>query len=464
MGTVQITWEGNLREIATHFGRFRRGIARDVRVEDATRLMAAYPGFRVKGIKQGGHLEALARTGQHIAVIRNRGFGDVIACAYFLAYPLAYAHPKTKVDFYSDLLYTPIVEQFPFLNQVFGDVKSNFSRYDGTVDLCWVPEREDRRNEKVRTEIFGRYAGSLANYKYDFLEFPSELKMKGQAILEKGGRDSNRSLVGIQTTSASPVRVYPFDYLGDLIQGLVNEGFEVALFGQDHWNYKLNQWNGDHLLNFIDRTTLLECACAMELCDYFIAPDSGLLHLASIFGIPTLALFGNIKPENRIKYYPNTVALYPEFELDCIPCGDVHNPCPECSNLSGSYRSGRCMYLLTPERVLRTFLDFIEGKGKYVRRIARITNIHCPFCNSPGKIENSIQGKWFSEIYEKRVDFYRCLSCSSIYSDPRMLTVDYEEEYFSGGAGKFSGDYFTPGKQEYHKRMASEVLSIYKSH
>lgn len=454
---VEIAWCGTRKEVKTRFGRFIRNRSQMVELKLAHYLVQNYPGFHILG-GSPSLVEEIARRGSRIAVIRNRGLGDVISTIFFLVLPLKRGNEKNEIDLFTDPPFVSLFRQVPFLDNVFA-IPGDYRRYDAVVDMCWVPERQDPKNKKVRPEIFAKPAGELADFNFDFWELPDKWKEKGKVLLEKKDRDFSRPLIGMQMTSASPIRVYPYDYLSDLFSIFIKEGFDFAMLGIDNWGWKLDQWNGDHLLNFVNQTSLEEVASIVSLCDYFIAPDSGLLHLASVFGIPTLALFGNILPENRIKYYPRTEVLFPKGELDCIPCGDVNDPCPACTGLMESRKSGMCMHLLTPNRVFDKFLDSVVKESSWGKKKSE-KKILCPFCSSEGTLINIIQGRWFSEFYEEPVHFFKCNSCKSIFSNPDLEPVSYEEEYWTK-EGQFAGDYFLPKKQEFHSRSFQTVSKLF---
>jgi len=511
---IEIVYTGVKRGIKTSVGRFKRGNAKRVTVSDAKHLMDNYEGFTCHALP--GKLKAAAMVGSRLAIMRNGGLGDVIAVAYFLALPLKKAHKDNYVAFGCLPQYADVMKRVPFLDEV-NAMPFSLQGFEASLDMSWVVEKDDPTSKKVRPELFAMPADDLADFKFPYLRmFDDDIKWgyeefvklgkeftenppnpllqienrkqigapriprqayESESSMVKGEATEYRPLVGIQTTSASPIRVYAPEYLTELIRLLIEAGYDVAIFGQDTWHWGMKQWKGDHLYNFIDKTTLLECASLMAFCDYVIAPDSGLMHLASVMGIPTFALFGNILPENRIKYYPRTRALYPEGELNCIPCGDVHNPCPECSGLGkGNKRfSGMCMRLLKPPRVMKAFESFVEKFGEALpplipsqegdekantpipllpMRDKREFDQKCPFCGSAGEVVNRIQGKWFNETYPDPVVFYRCVSCKSIYSDPSQK-ISYEAEYWTVG-GQFAGDYFE--RKNYHQRVYERVM------
>jgi len=63
---------------------------------------------------------------------------------------------------------------------------------------------------------------------------------------------------------------------------------------------------------------IVETAGLVERCAAFVSNDSGLMHLASAMGVPTLAIFGPTDPVKNRALDPATVVL--RLGLDCSPC------------------------------------------------------------------------------------------------------------------------------------------------
>ncbi len=70
---------------------------------------------------------------------------------------------------------------------------------------------------------------------------------------------------------------------------------------------------------------LLITAALLEQCDLFIGNDSGLMHLATAVGTPTLGIFGLTNPRAWGPYMPQTpnMARSVYRELPCRPCNYV---------------------------------------------------------------------------------------------------------------------------------------------
>ena len=79
----------------------------------------------------------------------------------------------------------------------------------------------------------------------------------------------------------------------------------------------------------------------------FLTNDSGAMHVASVLGVPTVAVFGATDPEATGPLGPaSRVIMEP---ADCAPC--LLRECPT---------DHRCMTRVTPERVAAEALDLLK--------------------------------------------------------------------------------------------------------
>ncbi len=53
----------------------------------------------------------------------------------------------------------------------------------------------------------------------------------------------------------------------------------------------------DRLIDLVGRANLTEIAACLKRCEFFVGNDSGLAHMATAVGVPTLSLFGPSRPE-----------------------------------------------------------------------------------------------------------------------------------------------------------------------
>ena len=99
---------------------------------------------------------------------------------------------------------------------------------------------------------------------------------------------------------------------------------EKLLIKKDVKNYK----------NLAGKTTIPELINHISNLDLFITGDSGPMHVAATFEVPTVAIFGPTK-DNETSQWMNEKSLIVKKNLDCQPC--MKRTCPlghhDCMNL-----------------------------------------------------------------------------------------------------------------------------------
>ena len=105
------------------------------------------------------------------------------------------------------------------------------------------------------------------------------------------------------------------DIAGDIEQELINSGVT---------NYK----------NLAGNTTITELINKISNLDLFITGDSGPMHVAAAFQVPTVAIFGPTK-DKETSQWMNKKSIIAKKNLDCQPC--MKRTCPlqhhNCMNL-----------------------------------------------------------------------------------------------------------------------------------
>jgi heptosyltransferase-2 len=105
------------------------------------------------------------------------------------------------------------------------------------------------------------------------------------------------------------------DIAGDIEQALIDSGVT---------NYK----------NLAGNTTITELIDQISNLDLFITGDSGPMHVAAAFQVPTVAIFGPTK-DKETSQWMNKKSIIVKKNLDCQPC--MKRTCPlqhhNCMNL-----------------------------------------------------------------------------------------------------------------------------------
>ena len=77
--------------------------------------------------------------------------------------------------------------------------------------------------------------------------------------------------------------------------------------------------------NLAGNTTIQELINRISSLDLFITADSGPMHLAASFQVPTVAIFGPTKDEETSQWM-NNKSIIVKKDLDCQPC--MQRICP----------------------------------------------------------------------------------------------------------------------------------------
>ena len=96
------------------------------------------------------------------------------------------------------------------------------------------------------------------------------------------------------------------------------------------------------VINLIEKTSLAEAFAVVQQLSFMISEDSGLMHMAWVSGVPTVALFGSSRHDWSSPLGPRSRTFH-SGDLACGAC-----MLPECQ-----FGDVRCLSRHTPESVLR---------------------------------------------------------------------------------------------------------------
>ncbi len=125
-----------------------------------------------------------------------------------------------------------------------------------------------------------------------------------------------------------------------MIRHIRARGFDVALVGDRNDQEvagRILKAIPDGVIDLCGRTTLLELAAVVERASLAITNDSGVMHLASYFDKPLIALFGPTDPRRHLPAAKKIILIQKTFS--CVPCYKT-----KCKNK-------KCMEAITAEVV-----------------------------------------------------------------------------------------------------------------
>ncbi len=162
-----------------------------------------------------------------------------------------------------------------------------------------------------------------------------------------------RPTVGLHPGAAyGNAKRWPPQHFADAAIALAKQYDIVLLAGPnereltDQIELRLTQADVRNYTNLAGSTSVRELAAYLAGLDFFLANDSGPMHLAGALGVPTVAIFGSTDPRvTRPWAAERTVVV--RRELDCSPCHA--RSCPLLHHA--------CMRDITADHVVRAALS-----------------------------------------------------------------------------------------------------------
>lgn len=214
-----------------------------------------------------------------------------------------------------------------------------FTQYDVVIDL-----QRNRQSRVVRSLLvpkawseIERFSPTLAVEKYQvgikkagFLipELDHKLKLKqpqaGDGVLSSAGWSSSHQLIVLNPAGFHATRNWPLDRYLDFARDWLEDYPETqfAMMGyagmKDKAAYLKNSL-GPAFLDLTGKTTVIEALAILAKASILISEDSGLMHMAWVQGVPTLAIFGSSRYDWSRPVGPHTDTLC-ALDLPCIGC------------------------------------------------------------------------------------------------------------------------------------------------
>ena len=166
--------------------------------------------------------------------------------------------------------------------------------------------------------------------------------------------DGKNKLLGINPGASygSAKRWYPKEFAKVAID--LSSQYDIIIFGgpnekdiaKDIEKYLIEK-GVENYKNLAAQITINELITQISNLDLFITGDSGPMHLAAAFQIPTVAIFGPTK-DNETSQWMNEKSMIVKKNLDCQPC--MKRACP--------LKHHNCMKMVVASDVLRAVKTF----------------------------------------------------------------------------------------------------------
>ena len=175
-------------------------------------------------------------------------------------------------------------------------------------------------------------------------------------ILKNNGWDGKSKLVVLNPAGAFPSRNWPLENYNAFAELWLHRypDSQFLVLGTSFIESKaayMKEKLGERLINIINKTTAAEAFAILQHVKFMLSEDSGLMHMAWVSGVPTIALFGSTRSD-----WSKPLGEH-SFFLDSsdLPCGN-------CMQKICRYGDTHCLTRYTAEFVF----------GKAVGLIAKV--------------------------------------------------------------------------------------------
>ena len=202
--------------------------------------------------------------------------------------------------------------------------------YTKTVPFSWMIHDAERNLYLLQGIVNENFKSADLNMQGAAQDAQESVKK----ILKEAGLQG-KILAGVHPGSVWPTKCWPQENYAKLISRMEKELGVMAVIVGAEKDIDLGEQVGRlaadaHPVNIAGKTTLTELMALMQHFKIFITNDSGPMHIATAFGVPTLAIFGPTTKELGFFPYGEGNRVIEVKGLPCRPCA-LHGgkKCPQ---------------------------------------------------------------------------------------------------------------------------------------
>ena len=284
-------------------------------------------------------------------LVKHYGDVEITLFGSFISIEALKNHPKVIKTYVLDKNYFNLYKSIKSFGKfdVFLSFRSSFrSKF---IKWCITAKKKYQfdKNKFLQGHQVEKY-NNFINIVMNTNSIPGELILASQ----KKTRDSNKKLLGINPGASygSAKRWYPEKFAAVAFD--LSSNYDIIILGgekekeiaSDIEKYLVEKGITNYQ-NLSGQTSIDELISQIANLDLFITGDSGPMHLAAAYQIPTVAIFG---PTNDIEtsQWMNEKSIIVKKNLDCQPC--MRRVCP--------LKHHKCMKLVGSSDVLRAVKRF----------------------------------------------------------------------------------------------------------
>lgn len=292
-------------------------------------LLQQYPGVHLTVLTQklfAPLFAPLPRTS--VKVIETKGAHAGMAGLYKLFKELK---KQTHFDAIADLHNVLRSKLLRFFFGLSGIKKAAIDK--GRDEKKKLTAKENKQLVQLKTS-FQRYADVFAK-----LGFPIVLDLKATPYPKQSIPEAAKPLFVtekkyccIAPFAKHQEKMYPLEKMKSVVQSiLLQPGWEVFLLGGGKAEIEiLNEWEKElpGVINLAGRYTFSEELALLSNMDIVVSMDSANMHLASLFGVKVISIWGATHPFAGFYGWGQSIENAVQTELYCRPCSVFGNkPC-----------------------------------------------------------------------------------------------------------------------------------------
>jgi len=197
-----------------------------------------------------------------------------------------------------------------------------------------------------------------------------KLNIKTDKDFSLNNAKEKTKLISVQVSSANfkvKYKNWPVQYWIEFLDNIIRSypEYTIVLLGDKNElpieSEILSKISNDKLISFIGKTSLVEVSSILYNSDVYIGLDSGFMHLAVAYGIPTFTILG-ASSEDFIGYHKFDKKHKVIFnDLPCRSChGWIGNNTTRVSNPTNC-PDIKCLTELLPDIVFKEFSTFLKN-------------------------------------------------------------------------------------------------------
>ncbi|MEO7049075.1 MAG: glycosyltransferase family 9 protein [Ferruginibacter sp.] len=327
---------------------------------------------------------------RHILVLRFSALGD-IAMAVPVIKNLLQQHPSLQVTFVSVPFVKPLFDGIERLDFYGVDIKNDYKGFKGLynlsnklkheIDFDAVADIHDVLRTKILRLFLGKQNGVidkgrkekkeltrpvnkiLRPLKTGFQRYADVFEKLGYKITldtEKGhsslqpdtsllpGKKDNNFNVGIAPFAKHNAKMYPLDKMEKVVDLLLqDERINLFVFAAKNELPAINNWmqKSNNISLVARKYSLAQELNLISQLDAMISMDSANMHLASLFGVPVISIWGGTHPFLGFYGWGQQYENIVQTEMPCRPSSVFGNKdCPV-------HGPAGCMQQITPEMI-----------------------------------------------------------------------------------------------------------------